>query len=175
MSVPVSPSIEGYLIGKGKVYFMREGESPAVWRDMGNAPTFELTPKLTKLEHFSSREGVKVKDKTVVVEKAMELKLVLDEWTADNLALALLGTVTDTVSPSGGKQIDIFSGNSVAGKIKCVGTNEVGPAWTYELNRVEFIPDKALGAISDEWGQIELTGDVTAVEGLGFGTATCTG
>lgn len=176
MAVPVGHDIDGYLIGKGIVSFKRDGISPSVYTDMGNAPTFELTPNITKLDHYSSRVGTRTKDKSVVTERAMQLRLVLDVWSAENLALALLGEVDNMVSPAGGKEIEIFSLNSIEGAIRCVGTNDVGPKWTYELYRVSFIPDKALSPISDEWGQIELTADVLLDPVTGkFGRAYCAG
>lgn len=171
MAPPVSPSIEAYTIGKGKVYFMAEGISPATWRDMGNAPTFEFTPNLVKLDHYSSRAGVKVKDKTVVIEKAGTVRLVLDEWTPDNIALAVLGTISDSVSPAGEKVVEIFASNSIAGALKCVGTNEIGVKYEWFLERVEFTPGNTIGVITDEWGQIEISGEATAIDGS-FGTIT---
>lgn len=162
-----SPDINEYYIGKGVVSFKKEGD--LTFRDMGNAPTFEFTPDITKLEHFSSRSGVKAKDRTIVLEKKGTIKLVLDEWTVDNLAIALLGDVTtNTESQS---VIEIFGSNAVSGMLKFEGTNEIGAKYEYLFNKVDFIPGSALSLISDEWGPLELTGDVAAVNGS-FGTAT---
>lgn len=162
-----APNIENYYIGKGVVSFKKDGES--TFRDMGNAPTFEFTPNVTKLDHFSAREGTKTKDRTVVTEKSAEVHLVLDEWDPENLALALLGTVS--LDTDGNDVIDIFASNSISGSLKFVSANEVGPRVTVILDRVEFIPGQALGFISEEFAQIDLTGDVSSVAGS-FGTLT---
>lgn len=162
-----SPNTLNYFIGKGIVSFKRDGEEE--FRDMGNAPTFEFTPNVTSLDHFSSRSGVKTKDRSVITETSGTAHIVLDEWTAENLAIALLGSV-DT-NTAGQKVINIFDSTTVGGELKLTGTNTVGPKWEYHFKRVEFIPSAALGAITDEWGQIDLTGNVLAVGGS-FGTAT---
>ncbi|MGZ3288472.1 MAG: hypothetical protein ACXU87_10575 [Xanthobacteraceae bacterium] len=120
--------------------------------DVGNVTELETTPNLTTLEHFSSREGVKTKDKEVVTEKKPTVRMVMDEWTADNLAMALLGDISTDID--GNKVIDIYSRNSFEGELKYEGTNEVGPQMDIHLLKVAFKPGKSLNPISDEWGNI---------------------
>jgi hypothetical protein len=166
--MPVSPSTDNYYVGKGKISFKPVGQM--TFRDLGNVSSLETTPNLTTLEHFSSREGVKKKDKEVVTEKKMTVTMVMDEWTADNLAMALLGDVeTDS---DGNKVIDIFSRNSFEGELKYEGTNEIGPQMDISLFRVVFKPGKSLNPISDEWGNIEIEGEALANEQGKFGTWT---
>ena len=142
----------------------------STFRDLGNVTELETTPNLTTLEHFSSREGVKKKDKEVVTEKKLTVRLVMDEWTADNLAMALLGDVT--VDVDGNTVIDIFSRNAFEGELKYEGTNEIGPQMDIDLLKVAFKPGKSLNPISDEWGNIEIEGEALA-DALGkFGTWT---
>lgn len=151
-----SPNVENYYIGKGIVYIKLTAD--ADWVDIGNVPEFEFTPEVEKLDHFSSRAGVRSKDRSVVLEKAATIRMVMEEWTARNLSLALLGSVDDANPDE--VTIDIFSENSIQAQLKFVGTNEVGPKWTFEFPNVEFIPSAALNPISEEWGGIEVTGDV---------------
>ena len=166
--MPLSPSTDNYYVGKGKISFKAVGE--ATFRDVGNVSSLETAPNLTTLEHFSSRSGVKTKDKEVVTEKKLTVTMVMDEWTAENLAMALLGDIsTDT---DGNKVIDIFSRNSFEGELKYEGANEVGPQMDIDLFRVVFKPGKSLNPISDEWGNIEVEGEALA-DALGkFGTWT---
>jgi hypothetical protein len=166
--MPVSPSTDNYYVGKGKISFKAVGE--VAFRDIGNVSSLETAPNLTTLEHFSSREGVKKKDKEVVTEKKLTVTMVMDEWSAENLAMALLGDVSTDVD--GNKVIDIFSRNSFEGELKYEGTNEVGPQMDIDLLRVVFKPGKSLNPISDEWGNIEVEGEALA-DTLGkFGTWT---
>lgn len=160
-----SPDIRNYYIGKGNVEFMIDGDT--VWRHVGNVVSFEFTPTIDKLDHFSSMEGVKSKDRTVVLSKAGTIKMVMEEWTAENLAMALIGA--HSINSSGLDEIDIFSEEQVSGKLRFTGTNEVGPKWQLTFNKVDFLPSGAINPISDEWGQLEVTGDVSTVGGS-FGT-----
>jgi len=167
MSGHASPDIRNYYVGKGIVSFKKDGEEE--FRDLGNVPTFEFTPSISTLDHFSHRVGVKTKDRTVVLEKSGKIKLVMEEWTAQNLALALIGDIT--TDTAGHEVIEIFSANAVSGELKFTGTNEIGPKFEYHFLRVDFIPGQSVSPLSDEWGQIEIEGDVVAVEGS-FGTVT---
>jgi hypothetical protein len=85
----VSPLVDMYYIGKGVVEI--QTTTDIAYRDIGNVPTFEFTPAVTTLDHYSSRHGVRVKDLSVIHEKAATLNIVMDEFTYDNLMLALLG------------------------------------------------------------------------------------
>lgn len=85
----VSPLVSQYYIGKGVVSIQLEGD--LAYRDIGNVPTFEFTPDIQTLPHFSSRYGVRAKDLEVVTEKNASLNIVMDEFTYDNLMLAFLG------------------------------------------------------------------------------------
>jgi hypothetical protein len=164
-----SPNVENYYIGKGKVYIKLAAD--ADWVDIGNVPEFEFTPNLDKLDHFSSRAGVRSKDKSVVREKAATIRMVMEEWTARNLSMALMGAVDDS-QPSQ-VTVDIFSLNSITAAVKFVGNNDVGPKWNFEFPNVEFTPTSSINPISDEWGQIEVTGDILFDDGTqSWGTAT---
>jgi hypothetical protein len=166
--MPVSPSTDNYYVGKGKISFKAAGES--TFRDLGNVSSLETTPEVTTLEHFSSRSGVRLKDKEVITEKKLSVTMVMDEWTADNLAMALMGEIdTDT---EGHQVIDIFSRNAIEGELKYEGANEIGPQMDIHLNRVVLKPGKALNPISDEWGNIEIEGEALANELGKFGTWT---
>ncbi|MBR0876882.1 hypothetical protein JQ608_06660 [Bradyrhizobium liaoningense] len=167
MTTPASPSILNYTIGKGiaALKFIDSAESD--FTPMGNCPAFEFTPDLETLDHFSSMAGVKSKDRTVVISKSGTLKITAEEWTTRNMSIALLGDAS--VDSSGRTVIDIFSKNSIACEVKFTGTNEVGQKFEWHFLRVEFVPSSAISPISDEWGQLEVTGNVVAVAGK-FGT-----
>jgi hypothetical protein len=164
-----SPNVENYYIGKGKVEIKLPGDADYV--DIGNVPEFEYTPNLTKLDHFSSRAGTRSKDKSVVTEKAATIRIVMEEWTARNLSMALMGAV-DNSQPTA-VTVDIFSLNSITASVRFTGANDVGPKWTFEFPNVEFTPTSSINPISDEWGQIEVTGDILFDDGTqSWGTAT---
>lgn len=165
----VSPNIGNYYIGKGLVYIKLLGEVAFV--PVGNCPTFEFMAKVTQLDHYSSMTGVKVKDFTAVTELSGTLDMVLEEYTARNLGLALLGLPSGAPSP-GEETIDIFADPVIYGSVKFVGQNDIGPVWTTEFPLVSIKPNKALSLIGSTWGTINLTGDVLYdARTAGFGTA----
>jgi len=89
----LAPSTDNYLVGKGIVYFDRldaDGNSTGEI-DLGNDPAFALTPENELLEHMSSREGVKTKDKIAIIASNLNGKFTLDEINIDNLCIALYG------------------------------------------------------------------------------------
>ena len=93
--MPASPSIQNYHIGKGIVCSSRTAQRPLSILEM-RRPSF-WTPTIEKKEHFSSREGVKTKDFTAVVQTGATIKVTLDEINGENLAIFSLGEKgTDT-------------------------------------------------------------------------------
>jgi hypothetical protein len=166
----LSPNIGNYYIGKGIVSVKLLGESTYV--DCGNCPTFEFMAKVTQLDHYSSRTGVRVKDFTAVTEISGTLNMVLEEFTARNMGFALLGL------PSGGPStspdvIDIFANPVIYGAVKFVGENDIGPIWTVNFPLVKLSPSKALSLIGNQWGTIDLEGDVLYDQlAATFGTAS---
>jgi hypothetical protein len=78
-------------------------EADIAYRDIGNVPTFEFTPDITTLPHYSSRYGVRAKDLEVITEKNASVHIVMDEFTYDNLMLVLMGepTALGTLSNNG--------------------------------------------------------------------------
>src|ERR1035437_9560172 len=167
----LSPNIGNYYIGKGIVSIKLLGETKYV--DCGNVPVFEFMAKVTQLDHYSSRTGVRVKDFTAVIEIAGSLTMQLEELTARNMGFALLGLPTGSASP-GEETIQVFSNPVIYGSVKFVGSNDIGPIWTVEFPLVKLSPTKALGLIANTWGVIDLDGDVLFDQNQQtFGTATC--
>jgi hypothetical protein len=170
----LSPNVDNYQIGKGVFSFKQDGY--ADFRDLGNVDSGVLTPNLTTLDHFSSRLGVKSKDKVITLEKSAQFKISMDEITAHNIALMVLGTVDEYAE--GGPTIEIFNNNSVNGWLRFVGANEVGAQIQMDLYNVSFTPSGDFSLISDEWNKMETTAEVlvagtaSAVSATGKLTAT---
>jgi len=157
MAINTAPDPENYQIGKGKASFKPEGAADFV--DLGNCPEIEYEPTIDKLDHFSSRTGIKTKDKSVVIERGGTLRVLMEEATAFNLALLLMGTVGND-GPAGEPSVDIFTVDTIRGEFKFEATNDVGPKWDWHLYNVEFAPSGSINLISDEWNNYEVTGEV---------------
>lgn len=151
-----SPNVGNLQVGKGIVSFMKEGTN--AFRDLGNINSMTITPDMTTLDHFSSREGVRKKDLSIIIEKQATVQIAMEEVTAQNLELMLLGDID--YAAVGGPEVEIFSQNAINGWLRFVGTNEIGPKITVDLYNVSFKPSGELQLISDEFNVMEATGDV---------------
>jgi hypothetical protein len=172
-----SGTIEGhdvtnYYVGKGILYIQLLTDAAFV--DCGNVPTFTMLPKPTLLDHFSSRTGTMTKDYVAVTKKEATLTIELEEFSARNLALALMGAYHDSPSPGDTAVIEIMGESIINGALKFVGKNDVGPQWTVLFPSVNFTPGKVISLIGDTWGGMEITGDVLANSAGVFGTASAT-
>lgn len=152
----LSPNVDNYYVGKGIVEVSLD--DMVTWRDVGNVPLFEITISVTKLEHYSSRQGLRLKDKSIVTEIKSTFKMTMDEITSDNLVMSLLGTMED------GPPIIVNIGNNaeITCAVRFTGTNQVGTKMRIILPSVLITPSAALSPIGDTWGHIEVDGDVNA-------------
>jgi hypothetical protein len=66
---------------------------------------------------------------------------------------------------------DLLAQSEVRGAIRFEGANSVGPQIDISLPLVSFTPASSVTPIGDEWGGLEVTGEVLAVAGA-FGTVT---
>lgn len=147
-------STELYSLGKGILSFDRlVGGTPSGLRDMGNATAFTIQPTIEKLEHFSSREGVKKKDKTAILSAALSVKFTLDEYDKENLAMALFGSVAGSV-------INLLDTTLVEGHIKFVGAGDYGPKFQVDLWYCSLNASAEVPFISEDWGTIQFEGEV---------------
>src|SRR5580765_6075366 len=155
--MPASPNVNNYHIGKGIVTFKEAGGSTFV--DLGNAPSFQYTPTVEKVEHFSSREGVKTKDFTAITQVGATITMELDEITGENLAIFALGDID--ITTTGQVVISGLSKAEFKGDIKVSGTNDIGQQVDFEAT-VSFVPagDFSFITAEDEFSVITLEGEV---------------
>jgi hypothetical protein len=167
--MPTSPDTLNYSVLKGQLYFT---PTAGTERSLGNAPVFQLSPEIERLDHFSSMAGVKAKDRSIILERTLTANITLDEITAENLAIALLG---GTVAAGPPKTFDLFVAAEITGSLRFAGSNAVGNKVDLDLPNVSFGPAGEIDFISDEWGQIELEAQVLYdTVSSGFGTCTVT-
>jgi hypothetical protein len=98
-----TPNTNDYNLGRGVVYFSELDSNglPQGFRDLGNATEFNITVETEKLEHYSSREGLKIVDKEVVISQKVMMTLSLDELNFENLAKFFSGTATSRFNDGG--------------------------------------------------------------------------
>ena len=89
----VAPNILSYYVGTGIVTWKAVGAS--TFTDLGNVDVFEVSPTVTRLDHWNHRVGgIRKKDFAPVVQQACTCRITMDEFNAANLQMAFLGTVT---------------------------------------------------------------------------------
>jgi hypothetical protein len=174
-----SPNIGNYVVGRGIGYIklIPPSNNPdAAYVDAGNITEFTFQVKPTRLDHFSSRVGVRKKDMVVVTELAATLTMTMEEFTARNLSFAALGIQAE--SPPGTHTVSILSQPLIYAAFKFVSTNVVGPQWTYEFPVCLFTPNKAISLLpsgSGSWGAMDFEVDVLyddVTQAFGHCTAT---
>jgi hypothetical protein len=162
-----APSVNNYYVGKGILKWKPIG---GVFRDLGNAPQFEFTPNVSRLDHWTSREGTRAKDFSPIHERTATIRMILEETgDTENLAMYLLGNVTPAAGGDPFDTIDIFSNVNFLGSVRFIGRNDIGVKSQWDLPLVSLLPGAAIGLISDTWGSLELTGDVLIDPVNGFG------
>lgn len=160
---------QDYTLGRGRVVFEETGTNG--FRDLGNAPEFQLSVEAENLPHFNSQGGLKKKDKDVVTQITSSATFQLDEPVNENLALFFLSTAAVSNTVAGGNVTDenVVARHdkwvALANKNVTVSTVVVtGPSGTpsysspadYEvLGAPGYIRAKSTGAIPDG-GTIEV-------------------
>lgn len=90
------------LLGRGKVYFDRLDSSGNRTGEifLGNTPTFEVTPTPEEIKKYSSASAAADLMASDVIRVALEVSIVGDEFSKENLARAFYGD-TSTISQTG--------------------------------------------------------------------------
>jgi len=142
---PASPSTELYTLGKGTLWLAEwSGGSAGEYEDVGNCPSMEVEITIEKLDHYSSRSGVKNKDKTVVIERGYKVNFNLDEKSNKNLALFLMGNVD-------GNTVHALTSTTKEYAIKFKADNAAGPNDIWEFWKAGISPGGAAPLITDDW------------------------
>lgn len=149
-----SPNTDNYFIGKGNVYFKLVDADDSTYRHVGNCPKFEFTPKPEVKKHYSAMEGTKVLDRVATISVEAEVSITCEEFTPENLAVAL-GAVQQTDG-----SWDLLENSDVERAVKLVGTNDFGAKCQLILPRVFFTVSKAVSFIGEDWMNFDLVGEV---------------
>jgi hypothetical protein len=87
-----------YASFQGRVYLGKRDPNglPVEVRSPGNVADLKLSLKTEVLEHYESQSGQRALDHRMVKSKSASLSLTIEEFTRENLALALYGTHVTT-------------------------------------------------------------------------------
>jgi hypothetical protein len=152
------PSTNNYTIGKGTLYVAEWSTTgPGAYSEMGNCPSIEMEPSIERLEHYSSRSGLRNRDKYPVIQTSYTLTFDCDEIAAVNLAKFLLGT------QSGENILGLQNANQEYA-LRFVADNPIGVKYTWNFWRCTLGPNGAMALIGDEWQVMSFTAEGLADE-----------
>lgn len=98
------PDAKNYTLGKGKMLLKLLGET--AFRDLGNLADFKINVESNKIEHFSSRSGLKVKDADIVDQQKATISFTAEELTPENLQLFLMSSAPSPIAQSSSSVTD---------------------------------------------------------------------
>ncbi len=134
------------------------------WTDMGNVSNFGVTPTPTLIKHKNTRGPLKRVDLVAVTLFELGFTAKLDEFTIDNVLMALLGT--DTGNTAGAI---ITAGVHVAERqLRFTGENQFGPQWEIVMPDVLFSCKDTIEFLgSDDFATLPLSGDILFSDSIG--------
>lgn len=150
----LAPNPQNYMLGRGRIYFDAfdsNGNSTGLL-DLGNAPAFNVSLTTEKLDHYSSRSGLRVKDKSVLLSVNVSLSFTLDEINIENLKLAFLGSTaafTQTAGSATSEAVVAIHDRYVAlanRKVSNVVVKDATGSTTYVLG-TDYLVDTTAGLI----------------------------
>ncbi len=155
--MPTPHDVENYAVGKGILYIAEWSGAvapsyPGDYTEVGNCPSIEIEPTIERLEHFSSREGLRLKDKNPVIQTEYALNFDTDEMAAVNLNRFLMGSLLGNVVSALQRTDQEFA-------LRFVSDNPIGPNQVWEFWKATLSPNGALQLIGEEWLVMSFTGE----------------
>ena len=122
--------------------------------DIGNAPSFEVEPSTEKRPHYSSREGINLKDLNPITTLEYSINFTLDEIAAKNLEMFLLGDYDESTGIIKGLQ------NADAEyAIIFVSNNPIGPQSEGYFRRCSISPNGPFQLIGNDYLVLSYTAE----------------
>jgi hypothetical protein len=169
MPVFTSPDVRNLSVGTGFIEFKPEGASS--YYHVGNVPNFTFQISTKTLDHYVPVNGMRIKDYTWTLELTADIAMDMEEITAQNLAMIMLGNIgTDG---SGRTQVGISAQPPRSGALRYTATNETGPRWLIDLYSVTFNGNNTFDPLTggSNFDKLSVTGSAMAVNGS-FGVMT---
>lgn len=157
-------------LGRGKVFFslFRTGtQTPAGFRYLGNTPSFNLTIDNETLDHFSSDEGLRQKDKSIVLETTATGSLECDDISLENLALFFFGSSDTVVQSSATGQSETIT-DVIPGMMYQIGATTGNPTGVRSLSNVVVKVGVTTKTINTDYTIDTELGLLTIVDGGGI-------
>jgi len=145
-----------YTIGMAELYFNATvGHAEVIngtvfqttANNLGNIVTAGVTPEVTYVDHFRSKDGRKVKDKTVVNQKSVNVNFTFDEPNQANLSKFFLGTQS-------GDDIRVLENTLDEGAAQMMIKTDIGKDMIYRIPKCVIKPDGEYAMSDEDWHSI---------------------
>lgn len=164
---------DNLVLGRGKVFFApyafgaTTGGTKAF---LGNVPSFSIAQTNTKLEHYSSQGGLKIKDRSIVLQTDLTITFDTDNIDLGNLALWFGGNNTEA-EPSDapvdlGSVAIIGSSQALYGALFFESDNPVGTNANFWFPYVNLSPNGNYALIGDTWQTLSFTAEALKRDNL---------
>lgn len=101
LSDGADPKVAEYSLGGGFISIadLSAGGQPGAFRKLGNCPEVTITVNTETFEHSSVQDGAPAQDLSVIIDSGMSLAFSMENWSAENMALFLLGESSEYTNP----------------------------------------------------------------------------
>ena len=144
---------------------LREGVGD--YQDVGEYNALSVTPDIQVIEYFSRKHGRRQSVREDVTQQSVGFTLGLSSINAENMAVAVGGTVT-TVE-TGHKRVTFMESGTIERDLQFEGTNDVGQQIDFHCT-VQFRPGQTIDLAQDEYTVLTVEGKVLANDAGHFGT-----
>lgn len=164
---------DNLVLGRGKLFFTpyAPGASVAVAGTsgaqsplrgyFGNTPELTMAVANTKLDHYSSEGGLKVMDRTILLQTDATLTFSTDNISVPNLMLWFGGKATATAPadapPGVGTLALVGSAHQIFGSLEFLSDNAVGNNMNYWFPYVNLAPNGNFALKGDAWQVLQFT------------------
>lgn len=146
-------NVGNFAIGKGILYIADfPGAGSPSWTEIGNCPSIEIEQTIERLPHYSSRSGLRVKDKNPVVQTDYMVNFDCDEIAAVNLKYWLMASVS-------GNTYRAMQDADNEYALKFVSDNPIGPNQVWWFWKCTITSNGPAALIGDEWMTLSFTAE----------------
>ena len=155
-----------YTLGRGILMFAPFAagtQTEAGFDDLGNVPEFNLSREVETLDHFSSREGVRTKDQSVMTQNMLAGNFIADEVRRQNMAYFLGGTSSLQTTASGTEVVTAIA-KVVLGRSYQLGSTTQNPMGVHDVSNVVVTRSSTTIAALDNYTVDTQSGMITILE-----------
>lgn len=127
---------QNYVLGRGRLYF----DDGTGERYIGNTPSLALSVSTESIEHYSSEEGLRNRDRNIVTQVNYTGSFTTDHISPENLAMLFMGAKESISQTSLSGEEDTFE-EVIPGRYYQLGTDDSNPAGKRKVSNVTVTQD----------------------------------